>query len=244
MTVFTLSVILIAAVTALIVFFFLHGWKKGVLRLLFTTFSFVITILLASVLTEPLSDWLTEKTFIGEAVESKVSDYVDSKMEAYIEDTQETLSEEAQGTIINSLTIPRILKNSLADSNTLENYISLQVENFSDYLKLQLSTFFMRLITFLVLTILIHIAIRIILRLIRVLEKIPVLRGINKVLGAVVGLIEAFIIIWIAGLIVSVLAGTAAFSFALEAIYSNSVLTFLYENNLILALLSGVFTAI
>ena len=259
MTAEVLSLIITAALLALIIFCVFHGWKKGGLRILFTTFSFLITILISSALTEPVSNWLMNSTALGDTINEKVSDYVDSKIAdlldidietgdedllSYLEEADNALSNDDQTGIIDSLILPRVLKNDLSSNNTAEKYVEMQVESFGDYLKLQLSTLLIRAITFLILLILIHIIIRIILRLIRILEKIPILHGVNKLFGIFIGIVQALLIIWTAGFFVSILIGTGLLSTVQEVIYSNVILEFFYENNLLLAALSGILTAI
>ena len=257
MTANLLSLIITVLLLALIVFCVFHGWKKGGLRILFTTFSFFISLAISSALTGPVSNWLMA-TALGDTVNQSVSDYVDSQMAdlmnidseddeeliSYLEEADSALSDTEQSEIIDSLNLPRILKNSLSGSNTIENYVETQIESFGDYLKLQLSTILIRAITFLILLILIHIIIRILLHVIRILEKIPLLRGINRLFGLVIGLIQSLLIIWIAAFLVSILIGMGFLPMVQEAIYSSAQLEFFYENNLLLAALSGILTAI
>ena len=253
----TLALIITVFLLVLIAFCVIYGAKRGALRILFTTFSFLIAILISAALTEPVSEWLMNSTAIGDTINEKVSDYVDSKMAdlfdsdlegedllSYLEETDSSLTAEDQNDIIDSLALPKVLKNSISNSNTTANYIEMQVESFGDYLKLQLSTLLIRAITFLILALLIHIILKIVLHLIKFIEKLPLLRGLNKFLGALIGLFLALLVIWTAGLLVSILVGTGHLSAVSEAIYANDILSFFYDNNLLLAAVSGILTAI
>ena len=70
-----------------------------------------------------------------------------------------------------------------------------------------------------------------------IVSRIPIIRGINKYLGTVAGAIYGFVVVWIAFYVIA-LCGTSEVGGALISyIYESPFLTYIYENNLIVALI-------
>lgn len=91
----------------------------------------------------------------------------------------------------------------------------------------------LRVVAFLILAILIYIVIRIILSVAHVITKIPVIGGINRFFGGIVGIIEGLLVIWILCMIIQAISFTPFGTQALEVINQSAVLKFFYENNLL-----------
>lgn len=96
-----------------------------------------------------------------------------------------------------------------------------------------LSQFSIKIVAFFILAILIYVIIRIVLSLAHVITKIPIVKGINRVFGGLVGIIEALLVIWIACMIIQSLAYTPFGVQALNVIKQSAVLSFFYDNNLL-----------
>ncbi|MCD8301158.1 MAG: CvpA family protein [Clostridiales bacterium] len=80
------------------------------------------------------------------------------------------------------------------------------------------------------------IVVRIISRILGLIGKIPVIRGINKFFGLIAGGVEAYIIVSLLFLFISVIAGTGIGSSVTENINESQFLSLLYYNNIILKL--------
>lgn len=91
----------------------------------------------------------------------------------------------------------------------------------------------LRIVAFFILAILIYIVIRIILSVAHVVTKIPIVRGINRFFGGIVGIIEGLLVIWIACMLIQSLSFTEFGMKALEVINQSPVLKFFYDNNLL-----------
>lgn len=77
--------------------------------------------------------------------------------------------------------------------------------------------------------------------LLHIIEKIPVLKGINSTFGAVVGVIKGFLYVWLVFALVAAAAGTKQGMFLYSYIAEAPVLTWLYENNPILLFFLSLF---
>lgn len=79
------------------------------------------------------------------------------------------------------------------------------------------------------------------IKILHILTKLPLVCGLNKLLGLMVGLIEGFLLVWLFLYIVQIRQGEL-FGFYIEtSIEQNGFLNFLYLNNLIEYLMNTLF---
>jgi hypothetical protein len=69
------------------------------------------------------------------------------------------------------------------------------------------------------------------------IDKIPILNGANRLIGAAAGLIKGILLTWIAFAFVAAFAATVWGRFLISYIYEAQILTWLYENNVILTVI-------
>lgn len=234
------STIVMILILALMVFFVFRGYKKGFLRLAITTFSFVIVIILATSLATPVSN-LLENTAVGTKVESSVSDLVESKTEEYLDDAQGSISSEDESSFIESLPLPSYIQNVLISGNTVEEYAQMQIETFEEYITAEVTEVILSAIAYVIVMIIAAILLRIILRLAKFVNKIPIIGGLNKILGALLGFCQALLIIWAIGLLIIAFSSTSLGSSAIAIIQNNAVLDFLFDNNLLIVIFGQLF---
>ena len=211
---------------ALWVFFVIRGHRKGFLRAAVGTFSFVIVIFLSTALASPVSQIL-EKTALKTTIESAVSDAVESKLET----DADGLSQDEQDSLLESLPLPSSIQDSLKESNTIENYVQMGVDSFSEYVAESVSDVILNAAAYVIVMIIAIIVIRIILAAAKFVNKIPVIGGINRFLGALLGFFEGLLVLWAAGLAIIALAGTGFGMKAVEVIQSNAFLDLIFDNN-------------
>ena len=70
-----------------------------------------------------------------------------------------------------------------------------------------------------------------------IVSRIPIIRGINKYLGTVAGALYGLMVIWIAFYIIALCSTSEVGGALISYIYESPFLTYLYENNLIVALI-------
>lgn len=79
------------------------------------------------------------------------------------------------------------------------------------------------------------------LKVLHVLTKLPIIHGLNKLLGLGIGLIEGFLLVWLLLYIIQIRQGVL-FGFDIEALVDqNEFLQFLYLNNLVEYLMNTLF---
>ena len=167
----TISIIATAAVIAIIIVFTVNGYRKGILRILVSTFALLISVLAASLLTKPVSALLRESSFVGENIESNIKEYIDSRISSlFSEEDQKIINGVGNGTLpdaqevidllngsdfIEGLVIPDFLKENIISNNTAEEYAELGVSTFSEYITARIVNIVINALTFLLLMIVI-----------------------------------------------------------------------------------------
>ncbi len=78
-----------------------------------------------------------------------------------------------------------------------------------------------------------------ILSSLKLISSIPVLRGVNRLLGLGVGVLEAVLLIWAVFIVTVAFEFGGISSYILESIRENRLLTWLFQNNYLADLISG-----
>ncbi len=76
------------------------------------------------------------------------------------------------------------------------------------------------------------VVLKILSAVVNAISRLPVLYNVNKVAGLAAGFVEAILTLWILGTVIYMISSTQIGEMILEIIYSNTWLTWLYENNM------------
>ena len=230
-----------AVVIVILLLCFFYGLRRGFLKIVLTTLALVVTIVAAGLLTPYLSKWLGT-TFIGTGIEKSIDSYMDKK----IDKSSEALvnkTKEMQETVIEKLPLPKFLRNDISEKNESSQYKQLDVSTFKEYISKRLSSIILLAISYIILLVVIYAVLRIILRIVGVIGKIPIIGGINRLLGGVLCLIEGLLILWCLCFLVTAISGTAFGESVLKVINESPVLRVIYDNNLLVIAAGSIFKA-
>ncbi len=170
-----------------------RGWRRGLLRLLFSLVSIVVLIWLFSALNPYISSFIKEHTGLYEWIEERCTQRIGDQFSSGLSFLTDSVA---------STTADWILKG----------------------------------IIFLVTFIIALIIVMIIFRLLKLVNKVPILGKVNKILGLVGGAVEGYIVVCLVMLLVSLISGTELGGTLAENIESNALLSFLNDSNFLLQL--------
>lgn len=105
--------------------------------------------------------------------------------------------------VIESLEIPDQVKKLLIENNNGEVYQEMGVQIFEDYVGKYLADRVIRVIIFTVLFTVFYASLHIVIVWLNLLSRLPIIYGLNKIAGAVLGLTEALIFVWIGCLVLT-----------------------------------------
>ncbi len=225
------------------------GYHKGLMQIILSLVSTVAGIVLAFALTPMISDLTIEYTPIDDMVAIAIDRLGETEpIEEEVESLWPTAEEEVeeipvdlplqdQIVLIEGADMPEFLKETLLTNNNKEIYDQLGVENFGDYVVRYMVEWAIRCLVFVLLFVIISGLLRALVSYMDIISKLPVIRGLNKWGGAILGSGFSLIIIWIGFLLIALLYSTTFGSLCLEMIESNALLRLLYDTNVFMNML-------
>lgn len=216
------------------------GLKRGLVRMGFSLVSMLIVLILVNILTPPVKQ-LIKTTPVYNNITNNIEKYVDDHVEGSTVNMTQT-GVKAQKKIIDELPLPNIVKDTLKENNNQQGYQAIKAETFSQYIATSLSDMIVGAVAFAVLFVVLTILMRILVHVLDIVAKLPVINLFNTAGGAIVGLAEALVILWIACIVITIFSATEWGQILCKEIANNGVLSYIYDNNLIQHLITGIFT--
>ena len=220
----TIAVIIILLLELLI------GWKKGLIRMVFSFAISIVTFVIILVTGPYVEQYIYEK------MEASISVFVQENLQQNISEMTQTQEE----SVVAQLPLPEFIQNMLTKDNTVEQYTANQVNGLSDSISHGLTDIAFRVLIYVAMFIVISIVLRIGLLILDSITKLPGIHLVNAIGGAVFGLVNALIFIWILCMIVTALASTEFGINTLGMIKESPFLSFIYNNNLLLQLIAAL----
>lgn len=219
--------VLFAVVVIILAGFTLHGYIKGLVRVVFSLVSIFFTIVLAAWMTPYVSEILA-KTPIYQNIQEKCVESIREKTSAEVE--QQTGGQPLQ---IAGIEIPKEWQELLAQT-TEEAADSLLEESgiyeeAGNYVAGVIINAMSCVLTFII----VFLILRILINILDIVAKLPVLNCMNHLGGTVAGALEGIIVIWILFFVITLCQSSEFCQGLLGDINRNSFLKILYENNLV-----------
>lgn len=161
-------------------------------------------------------------------------------IEEILEKVDEGLSTAQQSKIIENLPVPQALRDSLEENNNAAVYRELGVERFTDYIGKFVSNICLNIIGYVLTFLIVFFALHVLMLLFDVVDKLPVIHGINHFAGALLGILKGFLILEILFLLLVPFAGTDFGQNILAQIENNSILGFFYHKNILISFLMNI----
>ena len=204
--------------------FAINGYMRGFARTLTSLLFFVFSGVLVYYSTPYVNDFLKTQT--------PVYSFVESKCETLVK--QSDVPRKDQNKIIKSLPIPKELQTQLLDNNNSYTYANMAVQTFSEYISTYLADMILNMLTYFISFNLVSIALHAVARALRIMTRLPILRGVNRMCGGALGFVKGICIVWLFFLVVAICSNTEIGSQLLSMIKESPILTFLYESNVFL----------
>ena len=221
---------LFAAVVILLAVFTIYGWRRGFMRAIISFACTVIVIIAVIFISPKVSRYLIENTDLYEKTKDKVTAVFIEKLS---DRQDETVDEGIRG-----LNVPDILKNDLIEKNSSDMYRALLTRVFKEFIAGYISKLAINAGSFVGVYIALMILKWILLRTSDIIGKIPVIKGINRLMGAALGFFEALIIVWIFFFIIIMFLGNEIGGKLLYSVQTSAFLTYLFNKNLLFRFIS------
>lgn len=212
-----MTIIVDLVIVAIMAICIIIGYVRGLTGSLIKILSFVLSIIIASILFIPVSNLIIDNTEIDENIETSIRNMIID---------QETENEEEN--------MP----------DTITNYIGQKIEQASDDAKETIVDSTARDVTLTIVKagtwILLFIIARILLIFLRfitsLIAKLPVIKQFDKLGGIIYGILEGLIIIYLALAIISFISPMISSDFT-NAIDESFIGSMMYNNNLLLKII-------
>ena len=224
------------AVLVLIAAACVSGFRKGFVKEIVSIFFMLLSFLLVWLINPYVNTFIREYTPVYKVVEENFQDLVEKQI-----GDKKSIGKDEQEQLMENLNLPDILKNKLIENNTVETYQYLAVQTFADYVSDSLAVMVVNGVSFLISYILSVIVIRLLGIILDILSKLPVINGINKIAGGVVGGAKCVIFIWIALLVLTLLCNTEVGKAGMDLVQKDTVLNWLYEQDVFVKVFMSVF---
>lgn len=219
------------------------GFSRGFLRVIYSMLAWIAILVFVTWATPYVANVLTEKTNIDNRIESnldeRLHELVIGDTNGQKEDREPDAQNPGQGKKNYrdlQMKLPDAVTNKLFDTKKIADQI-LEGSGAYDVVAGRATDLAMRVISFVLVLLIAVISFHLLSVVLKVVEKLPLIGGINRLLGLFAGLVKGILIIWLAFAIIA-MAGTTDIGIALISyIYESPLLIWVYENNFVLTLL-------
>ena len=206
--------IIIILIMALAIFL---GMKKGLISCIIDIVAVIVALILALLLCKPVANAIIDNTNFDENLRETIVQNiplndVDFKVE--------------EGSNLPEPVVEYI--------NGITSNVNTSKDEAIDNISKELALGIISVIAFLAIFIIVRIILTNVKIVAKIIDKIPVLKQINKLGGAICGAIEGLIIIYAIFAVFSMISPLIANSQILEQIYNSNIGALMYNNNLIL----------
>ena len=213
------------------VFFFLllmivRGYQRGLLKLSIGLLALLSSVIALNVVNPYIRNQLQENTKINQFVLTTIYEKIG------LQNMQgDTESDMGRSMAIDKLNVPTKVKDVLKKNDDRVFYEKLGVYTFSDYIASYVTQMTVNSISFIGSFVLVWLVLGILFKGNKILSKIPVLGGVNQLLGAFTGFIFALIIFWVGCIFIIALSTTKMGANLSEMLECSPILVFLSRMN-------------
>lgn len=236
---------LLVGVLFTLIFCTIKGYRKGFIRVVFSLVSFFLIIAFVTWAEPYICDYLETNTGIYTAIQEKCEERMKTSIEESVNEPEQTIQDE-QGTQPTSLEMAGIILPDAWKKQLVAQGIGVAdqlLESGGVYTQIaeMLAHFIVSGIAFFLAYIMAVLLMRIISRVLNLVSHLPVIHGVNKMLGAAAGGIQGMFYIWLFFYLIAICC-TSSFGIQMnEYINESGVLLWVYNNNPLLEILTGLF---
>ena len=214
-------------VAVILIFSTVWGLKDGGLRTFWSIGCWIVSIILSMMLNPMISDFMKTQVHLDQYIETDVREYLQEEAETNLEN----LEVDMQNQFIKELELPASWRKALIKDNTAEGRANISADSFLEYVSRSIAEVSVKVLSFILTFILVAAILRMISTMFGIVDKIPLLRQVNKLVGMGAGFVRGLIIIWLIMIAVSFAGNYEWGRAALTLILHNPVAAFFYYHN-------------
>ncbi len=222
---------LLLVVLVVLGFYVWRGYHNGLVKTVFAIFTMIIALIAATVFSPFLSNVLQDNESIYGFIEEKVNSVVNVD--------QEVQSKAEEQLSIDNMPFPDYFKEVLFENNNNVIYDEMNISNFDDYISGYITRMILNALSYFIIFLTVFIVLKVIANILDIISKLPIINAVNKMAGLAVGLIQGLIVIWILCIILNILSSTELGNTLFKMVSESPVLSFIYNNNLLVHYVMG-----
>lgn len=221
---------------ALMLLLALVGYKRGLIKSVLSIVGIVGAVIITSCVHPYVADLLCKYTNIDEAVSARIESSI-----KFDGETENSVYQ--QENFLENTNLPENIKDYIRSSDTVAKSRK-QVDGYIDGVVEYLTALTMKGLAYILTLVVVTLAALIILGLAKFVDRIPIVGGIDKVGGLLLGIVQAVVIVWIFMLIVTLLSAFDWADSIIKMIKENNLLEFLYDKNIFLKMVVDILSDI
>lgn len=214
-----MSVIIDILIIAIIFSTVLIGYKKGLIKVAFRIFSFLVSLCVSLILFFPISNYIVKNYEFDENIQKIIVVNLEREEDNKKEnDTEET-------------TILKYINKNIEDTkNKAKNEII-------EIAAKEISIKIVKLCVIILLFAITRVALIFAKKIAEIIANLPILKQCNEVGGALYGLLKALLIVYVALAIIMLVSSVLDLSGVVRVILDSKITSILYNNNVIIKIL-------
>ena len=223
-----------------------QGYKKGLIRMILSLGVIVCSIVITGILGPAISKGLCESEIVLPYVSEKVNEgfKIEQNLNEFTEQTvgklknnkKKPISNKEQTRFVEELELPNILTDAVIENTAtiIESTGKVTAYKFSRIISESIAKLIIRGITYIVVFVITRTLLQIFVRIFRIVEMLPGIEDVSELAGGFVGACSSLFIIWVGFMLLLAFSSTSFGIECYKCINESSVLSFLYNNNLLL----------
>lgn len=212
------------------------GYRRGFVKEAVSLLAMIFSLTLVWMVNPYVSDFIKEQTPVYEIAQNFSTELVEKTLQ-----NTRSMQGNIQENLVDQLPLPKVLKDRIMADNKIDMYEYMNANNFKEYVASYLAEMLIKGISFLISYILIALFFAFLGSSLNLIAKLPVLKGINRLVGGALGIVKGVAAIWLILLVVTLFYSTEAGKTCVRLISRDTFLSFLYNHDIFIKFFMGVF---
>lgn len=231
----------------------INGYCKGFLRIIYSLVAWIVVLAFVLWSVPYIENYLINDTGIYEKIEQHCEEKLREKSEEQVQNTVENTGTQITAEVSDNsdatqkgikelgIALPEAVLSEIAEKTADATEELLENSGFYTAVSQSMADFIIQGIAFFI-ALLAGVFVAVMLSgLLGIVSKIPILSGVNRILGLFAGALNGMLLIWIAFYFIAVCSSSEIGTALVSYIYESSFLTTIYENNLVLTIITNFF---
>lgn len=200
------------------------GFSRGLLRVVYSMLAWIVILVIVTLASPYVADWLTENTTIAKRIESGCKEKIHQVITGEEDESGETESAEKDSAGTETQDI--FFWDSVVDTSDLADGF---LEESGAYDKMTAVT--IKLISYILVLVFCLVLSFLLAKVLDLIGSLPVIGELNHALGGVAGLLKGIFLVWLIFSFIKIGIATDTGAMLYEQIQTSPLLLWLYKNN-------------